>query len=155
MESKFRPFNQITSVLYGQSLTGSRQWSCQEEAWWRGAHGHPIEGISSTKKTGAYSIVISGGSRYKNLDIDQGARILYSSFSAERSRVMGKSKYSRRPVRVLRAASGSSAFTPEQGIRYDGLYLVVNCFERRSNGEVYWLFELHKVQQPPRWLEQK
>lgn len=130
-------------------------WSCQEEAWWRGAHGHQTAGISGTQEKGAYSIVVADNAKYKGIDRDQGNRIYYSNsngFQGKEGGPLGRSECTGCPVRVLRTGSQNSMFAPKCGIRYDGLYAVTDSeiVKRRSDGKNYWLFTLDRVEgQPP------
>jgi len=105
-------------------------------ALFHGAHGHQQSGICGDRNSGAYSIIVAGF--YDSLDHDNGKTLYYSgSGSHENSdprnppeRTSGTSALvtsmeNGTPVRVLRAHSGKSRYAPLRGIRYDGLYYVI------------------------------
>lgn len=136
----------------------------QVGAWWPfqicalrdGAHGSRMGGIHG-RGDGAYSVVISGA--YDDSDTDFGDTVYYSGSrgapepgikkeavltNASKSLMMSKTRG--RPVRLLRAAKGNSAFAPKVGIRYDGLYRVINYSQQETNdGVPYWRFTLERL----------
>ncbi len=100
----------------------------------RGAHGASQAGISGNSQHGAYSIVVSG--HYEE-DTDLGDQLEYcgpwSSDSnrdpdkdASGTKCLKASVRTGKPVRVMRTSRANSAFSPREGIRYDGLYRVVS-----------------------------
>lgn len=112
-------------------------------AWWplqicairNGAHGARMGGIYGRKETGAYSVIVSGGSGYD--DHDMGDVVWYSGSGGKGlDQVLGTGNQAlitsfntKNPVRLLRGSKSGSAFAPSQGLRYDGLYVVTNHTE--------------------------
>jgi len=100
------------------------------------------------------SIVLSG--KYDDLDRDEGETIYYSGSrshentnpnhpgdSTTYTRALKRSMQTRKPVRVLRAASSKNPYAPSVGIRYDGLYEVVALSNPiNPNGGMYERFKL-------------
>lgn len=143
-------------------------WPMQLAALFNGAHGAKISGIAGNAETGAYSVVTSGGA-YEELDQDKGDVLYYSgsrshdnedpkkSFpSSNATLALKASQRLNRPVRVLRAAGvgGSKRaanIRPTVGIRYDGLYRVVDMQEKtNTKGGLYEQFKLVRDEgQPP------
>ena len=74
---------------------------------------------------------------YADLDKDQGSTLYYSGSKAHdnndpnnpilstSTRALQTSKREDRSVRVLRAAGGDCQFAPSVGLRYDGLYKII------------------------------
>ena len=109
-------------------------------AWWPlqicalrdGAHGSYRGGIYGKREKGAYSIIISGGTGYD--DLDMGDVVWYTgSGSKGEDQTLGignqaliTSFNTKLPVRVLRTSKSSSKFAPSQGLRYDGIYIVTD-----------------------------
>jgi hypothetical protein len=150
-----RPFK-----IFGHNgLEPGAWWPFQKVAHFHGAHGHPQAGISGNADEGAWSVVISGNPRYEDLDCDLGDTIWYSSdnshdntdptrvlHTSNMTRSLHRSIYSRKPVRVLRSSKANSAFAPRSGIRYDGLYRVVDVVRRKNgNGGLYERFKLVRL----------
>ena len=92
---------------------------------------------------------------YADLDKDNGDLLYYSGSKAHdncdpnnpiltpSTRALQTSKREDRSVRVLRAAGGDSRFAPSVGIRFDGLYKVVEeLLPRNHNGGRYVRFTL-------------
>lgn len=119
-------------------------WPLQIVALHNGAHGARVAGIAGNSHVGAYSIVVSA--LYNELDKDEGDILYYSgSNSHDHDDPTSSPKATnctktlaaslappRRAVRVLRSggSSGSttknrSDYAPSVGLRYDGLYEVV------------------------------
>jgi len=118
-------------------------------------------GIDGTAASGCYSIVISGG--YE--DDDKGEEVVYTGCGGfiygggqlRDQEFEGKNaslvvSYEKKlPVRVCRGFGGSSHYAPDQGYRYDGLYLVEECWsETGSSGFKLCRFRLRQMpDQPP------
>lgn len=112
-------------------------------ALFHGAHGASMAGISGDAQTGAYSIVVSGG--YDDFDKDEGDRLWYCGpgsndntdpklpAQSSGTRALYASLESGGDVRVLRSSNGKSAWAPNVGIRYDGLYRVVKAGTTTNN----------------------
>lgn len=123
-----------------------------------GVHRPTQAGISGGSAEGADSIVLSGG--YED-DEDWGDEILYTGHGGrdpESGRQTGHQALVRGnlalalnhkvglPVRVVRGAAHSSAHSPREGYRYDGLYRVEDYFrERGQSGFIVWRFLLRRV----------
>lgn len=144
------------SEIIGHNGLEPGQWFARQHcAVVHGAHAQTQRGIAGNQRDGAYSIVVSGV--YKDQDSDEGDVIYYSAEGARDKNASQKadavgnqalavSWRSGQPVRVLRSSSGSSPFAPACGIRYDGLYRVVD-FELRRNkiGGLYRRYELRRL----------
>lgn len=123
-------------------------------ALFRGAHGASQGGISGNKNTGAYSIVVS--SQYDDLDHDRGDSLYYSGSDSHKPKrpspastgtlALHMSIATGNPVRVLRSHTGKTRFAPSEGLRYDGLYEVLEVRERvNNNGGKYEQFRLTRM----------
>ena len=100
---------------------------------------------------------------YDDIDSDKGDELIYSMSGARESTfnkidlsngsvaALRRSLETHKPVRVLRTENAKWAGRPEAGIRYDGLYEVVQMLEQRnSKGGVYAAFKLTRLgNQPP------
>ncbi len=122
-----------------------------------GVHRPLRAGILGSAPQGADSIVLSGGYEDDRDDGDvivytgQGGRdprsgrqrshqmLLRGSLALSRSRLLGL------PVRVVRGSALGSAYAPERGYRYDGLYRVSSEWKERGRaGFLVWRFKLKK-----------
>lgn len=131
-------------------------------AAFHGCHGRSQAGISGDRRTGAYSVVISGSGGYDSLDVDEGERVIYSGSGSKGNMdpdrvaprtsdtdTLAASIVSRNPVRVIRGPAGSTSssktqssaalrpaashrYSPPEGYRYDGLYDVRQLLQRRN-----------------------
>jgi putative restriction endonuclease len=90
-------------------------------------------GIYGKIATGAYSIIISGGSGADYDDRDLGDVVWYTGSgdtlkgdqpltNMNKSLILSHNRQN--PVRVIRTSHSQSEFAPSQGLRYDGLYKV-------------------------------
>jgi putative restriction endonuclease len=121
-------------------------------------------GIAGGEQTGADSIVVSGG--YED-DEDYGDLIVYTGQGGNdpstgrqiadqqltlRNAGLMKSRLEGLPVRVIRGSHEGSAYAPETGLRYDGLYYVEDADHvvGRSGFRI-WRFTLRRqdVAAPP------
>ena len=130
-------------------------------ALFRGAHGATQGGIYGNRETGAYSIVISG--EYDDLDHDEGNVLYYSGSNSHSNEdpsspapstggtiALQASERTQNPVRVIRTSSGKSAFAPISGLRYDGLYTVVESrYPKNLKGGLYEQFKLVRLDDQP------
>ena len=138
------------------------QWfPFQIVAWFRGAHGHQMAGISGTQETGAYSIVVSG--MYDELDKDYGEYLYYSGSGSHGNKdpnrpppsksgtmALHTSIRTQKPVRVLRSSTGKSQYAPSEGMRYDGLYRVVSVSQpKNGHGGRFEQFKLVRLNDQP------
>lgn len=144
------------AVVGANGLEVGAWWPFQICALRDGAHGSRMGGIHG-RADGAYSVVISGA--YEDSDTDFGDTVYYSgsrgapepgvkkeAVLTNASKSLMMSKTSGRPVRLLRASKGNSAFAPKVGIRYDGLYKVMDYSQQETNdGVAYWRFTLERL----------
>ncbi|KAI9810640.1 MAG: hypothetical protein M1826_003495 [Phylliscum demangeonii] len=112
-------------------------WPLQIAAVRDGAHGVRVGDIAGHAEEGAFSLVVSG--LYSDLDRDLGHTIYYSGSKSHKndnpqkpietaaSRTLRQSIRTHRPVRVIRSFSSDWYGRPAAGLRYDGLYEVVNA----------------------------
>lgn len=127
-------------------------------ARFKGAHAGRIRGICGDSERGAYAISVSG--QYEE-DLDEGDVLYYSGEGAEKNtdpnevtrRATNESLMAswetRQPVRVLRSAAKDERqrhYSPPCGIRYDGLYRVVDVQMRHNaKGGLYQRFKLRRL----------
>jgi putative restriction endonuclease len=124
-----------------------------------GLNRHLMAGIDYDKDAPAKSIVISGG--YKD-DVDEGDRIIYTGQGGQSAPGSGiqvkdqelikgnkslvESYLTQTPVMVIRGARGNKNFSPIEGYRYDGIYLVTNhWFDQSISGPLVVRFELIRI----------
>lgn len=101
-----------------------------------GVHVQRQAGIHGDQELGAFSICLSKG--YED-NVDRGNTITYvgsggqdddgkqisdQSPDATSNRALFVSAETKRPVRVVRGANDDNTYSPGQGYRYDGLYVV-------------------------------
>lgn len=147
------------SKVFGHNgIEVGRCWPFQIAAFRDGAHGRTMGGIAGTATEGCYSIVVSG--KYDDIDYDLGHTIYYSDSKAlsnksERpeqtggSNALRRSITTRKPVRVLRSSGGKWAGCPKVGLRYDGLYRVIEEKTLRNKlGGGYAQFTLKRIVDP-------
>lgn len=144
------------------------KWIC---ALRDGAHGRTQGGIYSRLGVGAFSIVVSGKSHcfltlpitvliklaglYDDLDQDYGNTLYYSGNKSHDNedpdqpcmtsaiKALQQSRADRRPIRVLRTSGGKARHCPAKGLRYDGLYRIVdNELAKNRKGGAYIRFQL-------------
>jgi putative restriction endonuclease len=123
-----------------------------------GVHRPRQAGICGGKGEGAESIVLSGS--YED-DTDSGDVIVYTGHGGNIPRTATQyqdqeldrqnmalviSCENRLPVRVVRGSKHKSAWSPEDGYVYSGLYRVVRWWEQRGkSGFKVFRFELRKI----------
>ena len=138
-------------------------WLSRVECSQATVHGPWVGGISGSGKTGAYSIVLSGG--YEG-DIDEGDVFTYTGSggrdltgnkrtapqSADQVLKKGNlailvNMFRGKPLRVVRGYKLPSEYAPQQGYRYDGLYDVVEVWpEQGPSGFVIWRYKMQRVE---------
>lgn len=132
--------------------------------WAAGLHRHLQAGISGRPLDGADAIVVSGG--YVD-DVDEGDRIVYTGQGGQDKGKQVKDQELTRgnlalavaeehglPVRVIRGAGGDPNYSPKQGLRYDGLYVVTQHWQEPSvDGPLIWRFVLEKSDGGEAWNE--
>ncbi|MEV6876266.1 YDG/SRA domain-containing protein [Amycolatopsis sp. NPDC051128] len=111
-------------------------FASRREAYDRGVHLALQAGIVGVALTGAASIVLSGG--YEDVDGDDwilytghGGRknrkqVDHQTFNATGNAALVASRVNETPVRVIRGAEAK--FGPDEGYRYDGLFLVKDSY---------------------------
>ncbi|MBT3157100.1 HNH endonuclease [Streptomyces sp. CHA1] len=125
-------------------------------------HRPRVAGICGTKATGAESIVLSGG--YKD-DEDLGDVIIYTghggqdgagnqisdqSLDDSGNAALVTSHLQGLPVRVIRGSKSESAYAPQSGYRYDGLYRVVSYGSKLGiDGHLIWQFRMEAALDTP------
>ncbi|KII85751.1 hypothetical protein PLICRDRAFT_144307 [Plicaturopsis crispa FD-325 SS-3] len=159
-------FGKIPGVEVGD-IFKSRQELCR-----RGVHTRTFAGISGNQNLGAYSVVLSGayeddvdkGKKFRFLGVQavdanaddsrQGATVQTQdqSFMHPDNRALQVSAETKRPVRVIRGASGKSKYAPREHYRYDGLYIVEKAYmDKGKSGHAVCKFIFRRVEegQPP------
>jgi putative restriction endonuclease len=132
----------------------------RQETYDRGAHRALQAGIVGTARTGAESIVVSGGYEddedYNWLIIytghggrDAGRQIANQSLDSPGNAALKTSMLTGAPVRVIRGAHRGSPHAPESGYRYDGLFRVADAWrEQGRSGFLVCRFKLIKLDSP-------
>ncbi|MFJ3848444.1 YDG/SRA domain-containing protein [Streptomyces albidoflavus] len=144
---------EVASVRVGQ------EFSTRRMAHEAGVHRPLQAGICGAMRTGAESIVVSGG--YKD-DEDYGGVIVYTGHGGQDSRgrqvrnqslddpgnaALVTSYLEGLPVRVLRGHQGDPAYAPTAGYRYDGLYRVTRYGSKLGiDGYLIWQFRLESYE---------
>ncbi|KAI1858471.1 uncharacterized protein JN550_012604 [Neoarthrinium moseri] len=156
-----------SAQVFGQNgLTVGAWFPLQILALRNGAHGSQMGGIHGSLSKGAYSVVVTD--LYHDLDRDEGDILYYSGSnshdnenrdrpaeSSAGTKALKASLASGRPVRVLRSGGSTltktkSSFAPSCGIRYDGLYRVVQKLTPiNKKGGMYEQFKLMRLPGQP------
>ena len=131
-------------------LQNGQWWPLQICAMRDGAHGEIEAGIHGQPSKGAYSIVLSGGGY---ADIDDGDTLKYCGTSGVGGKPTAGTEHLKNafilenPVRVLRsyALAAKNKYRPSKGLRYDGLYSVVD-FEILDKDTAMHRFSLRRCQ---------
>jgi hypothetical protein len=126
--------HRVSPKFYGEgNLIPGQWWPTQLTTVRDGAHGSPQGGIYGEKEKGAYSLVLSGGGPAYG-DEDNGDEIWYSGTDGSNftptentTRLIESCNHIHNQVRVLRSHQlpKNNPYRPEVGLRYDGLYEVV------------------------------
>lgn len=142
-DPRYRHEKRDCKAFGSNGLTSGDWFPFQNVALFHGAHGASMAGISGDAQTGAWSIVVSGG--YDDFDKDEGDRLWYCGpgsndntdprlpAQSSGTKALEASRQTGRDVRVLRSSNGKSAWAPDVGIRYDGLYRVVRAGTTTNN----------------------
>ncbi|MBQ0881813.1 YDG/SRA domain-containing protein [Streptomyces sp. RT42] len=144
------------------NVEAGQRFSTRRLAHEAGVHRPLQAGICGTKKTGAESIVVSGG--YKD-DEDYGDVIVYTghggqdgagnqvsdqSLEDSGNAALVTSYLEGLPVRVLRGYQGDTPYAPTTGYRYDGLYRVTSYGSKLGiDGFLIWQFRLEAYDGTP------
>ena len=151
--------------FHGEGKFANGQWwPSQSCAHHDGVHGHLIGGIYGGNGQGAFSVVLSGTS-YP--DKDNGSSIWYYGTAGPKEFCKGTTGATdylitsmrtpaalKKPVRVLRSHSlpKTNLYRPARGIRYDGLYEVMDNEYVDEERQVYcFLLERCSGQDPIRY----
>lgn len=137
--------NKYSAKYHGQGdLVLGQWWPTQLCTVRDGAHGSAQGGIFGEKGKGAYSIVLSGGNHYG--DVDEGEEILYRGTDSADSTPTDNTTHMiqscddiHEPVRVIRSwnLGKKNPYRPMRGFRYDGLYDVVGYKILDSTKAIY------------------
>ena len=146
--------------FYGQGhLVNGQWWPTQLCTVRDGAHGAAQGGIYGEASKGAYSIVLSGGNHYS--DVDNGDTIWYSGTDSkdetptENTRRMLEMLETppslRQPVRVIRSWNlrKDNPYRPQRGFRYDGLYDVQRSKVLDGSKAIHAFYLVHRDRQDP------
>jgi hypothetical protein len=149
-----------SSKYYGQGdLVIGQWWPTQLCTVRDGAHGSAQGGIWGEKEKGTYSIVLSSGSGYN--DVDQGDEIWYTGTNSKDStptenttRMIETADAIHEPIRVIRSSNlpKKNNYRPTRGFRYDGLYYIVG-YRVLDAAKAEYQFHLRRCegQDPIRW----
>ncbi|KAL8957118.1 MAG: hypothetical protein Q9183_006144, partial [Haloplaca sp. 2 TL-2023] len=145
-----KDYDHVVSARFGgaNGLFNGQWWPFQVCAVRDGAHGERQAGIAGKKGRGAQSIILAG-SGYK--DIDNGDEIEYCGTSGakghptEATKLMDEAWKLSTPVRVMRSSTlaKKNKYRPAEGIRYDGLYDVIDS-ETCDEGTAMYRFKLKR-----------
>ncbi|KAG0147154.1 hypothetical protein CROQUDRAFT_132689 [Cronartium quercuum f. sp. fusiforme G11] len=125
-------------------------WDARMSCSQAGVHAPPVSGIAGNETEGCWSVALSGG--YED-DVDLGYAFTFTgaggralsgtaknpknlrtapqTFDQEFTSLnaaLRTSVQTKKPVRVIRGFKNHSPFAPEEGYRYDGLYVVERCW---------------------------
>ncbi|MFE7315347.1 YDG/SRA domain-containing protein [Streptomyces sp. NPDC057555] len=144
------------------NIQPGQRFDTRRQAHDAGVHRPLQAGICGTRKTGAESIVLSGG--YKD-DEDHGDVIIYTghggqdqagnqvrdqSLDDSGNAALVTSYLEGLPVRVIRGWQSKSPYAPSKGYRYDGLYRVASYGSKTSlDGLLIWQFRLEACEGTP------
>jgi putative restriction endonuclease len=144
------------------NVEAGQEFSTRRLAHDAGVHRPLQAGICGTKKTGAESIVVSGG--YKD-DEDYGDVIVYTGHGGQDgannqvsdqslddtgNAALVTSYLEGLPVRVLRGWQSDSPYAPATGYRYDGLYRVTSYGSKLGiDGFLVWQFRFEAYDDTP------
>lgn len=149
-----------SSKFYGQGdLVIGQWWPTQLCTVRDGAHGSAQGGIWGERGLGTYSIVMSGGGGYN--DVDEGDEIWYTGTDGKdgnptenTTRMIETAEEIHQPVRVIRSSNlaKKNKYRPVRGFRYDGLYYIVG-YRILDEAKAEHQFHLRRCegQDPIRW----
>lgn len=155
----------------GGHLKNGDWWPLQLAAVRDGAHGEMMAGISGSKGLGAFSIVMHTATetdfidpialdlsynKYPNFDLPNIDQIWYCGTQGHETQTgeAGKrsaatellmtSQEKQQPIRVLRGCKVKSKLAPAKGLRYDGLYRIVESVCIHQDLAI-WMFLLERI----------
>jgi len=164
-------FDKVASDVIGRNgLQVGQWWPLRICALRDGAHGAMQAGIAGGATEGTYSIVVSSEvpahtnidtllilvtDAYEGMDKDEGNVIIYSGSNSHdnedpknpvlthATNGMRLAFKKRRPIRVIRTAGSPWKGAPRVGLRYDGLYTILEEKSLKNrNGGAYLAFKL-------------
>ncbi|WP_034215820.1 YDG/SRA domain-containing protein [Actinoplanes subtropicus] len=140
-----RTYGEIDGFPPGSTFTS------REDLAATGVH-RPLQAGICGGRDGAESIVVSGG--YPD-DEDFGDELIYTGQGGLKGRKqvkdqelksgnigLARSAIEGYPVRVIRGEGGDTSYSPAKGLRYDGLYRVVDFWHETRNRRRIWRFRL-------------
>jgi hypothetical protein len=131
-------------------LFNGQWWPTQLAAMRDSAHGSSVKYIAHSPEHGAVSCILHGGPDFSN-NVDNGNEVLLgTSGTYDGKSLPGRTLAMLRrceigePIRLLRSSSIISKYAPKAGLRYDGLYKVVEVETRPlpSDSEQHFRFRL-------------
>ena len=165
-------YPKISSRFVGEGhLKNGDWWPLQLAAVRDGAHGEVVAGISGSKSLGAFSIVMNMATekdsvdpmklditynKYPNFDLPNKDQIWYCGTQGQETQagqtgtrsaateLLKTSEEKQQPIRVLRGCKVKSKLAPTKGIRYDGLYHIIEtaCIHQEL---AIWMFLLERL----------
>jgi hypothetical protein len=133
-------------------LLNGQWWPTQLAAVRDSAHGSSVKYITHSPEHGAVSCILHGGPDFSN-NVDNGDEVLLgTSGTYDGKSLPGRTLAMLRrceigePVRLLRSSSIISKYAPKAGLRYDGLYKVVEVETRPLplDSEQHFRFRLER-----------
>ncbi|KFX98086.1 hypothetical protein O988_04539 [Pseudogymnoascus sp. VKM F-3808] len=122
------PLKKSANVVGDNCLVNGQWWPNRICALRDGAHGEQEAGIHGQIGKGTYSVVVAQGGyadEDKEMAIEYCGTQSENSIPTKNTKLLLESYESKQPLRVLRAENKNSRFAPKKGVRYDGLYTVV------------------------------
>lgn len=140
-------------------LVNGQWWPTQLAALRDGAHGSAQAGIHGKPGEGAFSCIMAGNHDYMYADKDDGDKdegevVYYCGTDSTDgnittgTKLMIESCADGRPVRLLRSHKVQSRYAPKMGLRYDGLYDVVDYERLDAIMSVRQRYRFKLVRQP-------
>lgn len=132
------PYRISPEFMGNGQLVNGQWWPTQLAALRDGAHGSSQGGIYGKTGHGAYSCIMAGNHEYGGQDDgdkDEGDVVYYCGTDSYDGKITGGTQLmieacaNGHHVRLIRSHKVQSPYAPEMGLRYDGLYDVVN-YER-------------------------
>jgi hypothetical protein len=151
LDPAYRIMHPKSAKVYGANgLVLGQWWPTQLCTVRDGAHGNSQGGITGAKDLGAFSIILSGGGGYH--DLDDGDVIQYSGTDGKDGEISPSTQHMitsaslGNEIRVIRSSglSKSNQYRPECGFRYDGLYKIVPPFKVTDKAKQTHRFTLRR-----------
>ncbi len=165
-------YSKKASKFMGEGhLKNGDWWPLQIAAVRDGAHGESIAGISGAKDQGAFSVVMNMATeeesvdptkidptfnKYPNFDLPEKGQIWYCGTQGKETQtghagsqsaateLLQMSHKNHHPIRVIRGCKIKSRLAPAKGLRYDGLYGIIDavCICQEL---AIWIFLLERL----------